>query len=177
MGLLNGWLGFWTREWQRQRCALRLAGKSPVLLVGTDGSMTSSADLTAAGGAWVAIGIMDDKDLHDEDTTAWTQRLRTRAGLNDIHDMVGGASLCWGSKDERTVFAGEAIALLMAMRSLRLEHERAGVELPQTVCPIDNSGVVRKYKRILQKTQQELATDACVRGDAFEHVCPSCRLR
>ena len=48
-------------------CALRLAGKSPVLLVGTDGSMTSSADLTAAGGAWVAIGIMDDKDLHDED--------------------------------------------------------------------------------------------------------------
>ena len=122
--------------------------------------MTSSADLTAAGGAWVAIGIMDDKDLHDEDTTAWTQRLRTRAGLNDIHDMVGGASLCWGSKDERTVFAGEAIALLMAMRSLRLEHERAGVELPQTVCPIDNSGVVRKYKRILQKTQQELATEA-----------------
>ena len=122
--------------------------------------MTSSADLTAAGGAWGAIGIMDDKDLHDEDTTAWTQRLRTRAGLNDIHDMVGGASLCWGSKDERTVFAGEAIALLMAMRSLRLEHERAGVELPQTVCPIDNSGVVRKYKRILQKTQQELATEA-----------------
>ena len=28
--------------------------------------MTSSADLTAAGGAWVAIGIMDDKHLHDE---------------------------------------------------------------------------------------------------------------
>ena len=57
---------------------MQLAGKSPVLLVGTDGSMTSSADLTAAGGAWVAIGIMDDKDLHDEDTTAWTQRLQTR---------------------------------------------------------------------------------------------------
>ena len=56
-----------TREWQRQRCALRLAGKSPVLLVGTDGSMTSSADLTAAGGAWVAIGIMDDKDLHGDE--------------------------------------------------------------------------------------------------------------
>ena len=30
--------------------------------------MTSSADLTAAGGAWVAIGIMDDKDMPDEDT-------------------------------------------------------------------------------------------------------------
>ena len=33
------------------------------------GSRTSSADLATAGGAWVAIGIMGDSDIHNDEHT------------------------------------------------------------------------------------------------------------
>ena len=75
--------------------------------------------------------------------------------------MIDGAQQCWGTAEERTTFAGESLAVLMAMRTLRLAYDNSTQPLPHVRLPVDNDSVRARFKRIIRIPDHELIHESC----------------
>jgi hypothetical protein len=86
----------------------------------------------------LAVHVVEASELGNTKLAEWVHRINWT-------QTVGGARLYWGNKDERTIMAAEALALLMAMT--QIWKALASVQLVvRTVLPIDNEAVVRKMQ-------------------------------
>jgi hypothetical protein len=93
---------------------IRQEGGIPTILLGSDASTISEDPNAAVSGAWLAIGVFATAELNSKAMGKW----RIRIKWND-REAYGGANMCWGTKADRTIMAGETLAILLAMKSIR----------------------------------------------------------
>ena len=69
--------------------------------------------------------------------------------------------MCWGTKAGRTIMAGETLAILLAMKSVREakggETFSSGMKI---TLPVDNESAMRKYQTIEHREDSELMNEA-----------------
>ena len=124
------------------------------MLLGSDGSAISEDVHGAVAAAWLVLAVVEASELGNANLVEWAHRINWNQNRT-----VGGARMCWGNKDERTIMAAEALALLMAMT--RIRKALASVQLiVRTVLPIDNQAVVRKFRGVHLLSDAELTNQA-----------------
>ena len=87
----------------------------------------------AVAGAWLAIGVFTTRELQSKDMKKWRDRIK----WND-REAYGGAKMCWGTKEDRTIMAGETLAILLAMKSVRKAKGGATYTGTKITLPVDN---------------------------------------
>jgi hypothetical protein len=129
----------------------------PILLLGSDGSAISEDIHGAVAAAWLVLAVVEA-----------SENLATQTWLNGPIALIGTKTAllvelecAGGNKDERTIMAAEALALLMVMT--RIRKALASVQLiVRTVLPIDNQAVVttRKFRGVHLSSDAELTNQA-----------------
>ena len=66
-------------------------------------------------------------------------------------EAYGGAKMCWGTKEDRTIMAGETLAILIAMKSIRKAKGGATYTGTKSTLPVDNEPAMRKFQTIEHK--------------------------
>ena len=75
-------------------------------------------------------------------------------------EAYGGAKMCWGTKEDRTIMAGETLAILIAMKSIRKAKGGATYTGTKITLPVDNELAMRKFQTIEHKEDTELMNEA-----------------
>ena len=68
--------------------------------------------------------------------------------------------MCWGTKEDRTIMAGETLAILIAMKSIREAKGGATYTGTKITLPVDNESAMRKFQTIEHKEDTELMNEA-----------------
>jgi hypothetical protein len=72
----------------------------------------------------------------------------------------GGAKMCWRTKADRTIMAGESLAILLAMKSIRKAKGGEHYQGTKITLPVDNGSAMRKYQTIEHREDAELMNEA-----------------
>jgi hypothetical protein len=108
------------KQWEAEEDEMRQEGESPtLLLLGSDASTLSEDPKAAVAGAWLAIGVFTIQELQSKNMDNWRKGIKWKN-----REAYGGAKMCWGTKADRTIMAGEILAILLAMKSARERSER-----------------------------------------------------
>jgi hypothetical protein len=75
-------------------------------------------------------------------------------------EAYGGAKMCWGTKEDRTIMAVETLAILLAMKSIRKIKGGATYTGTKITLPVDNESAMRKFQTIEHKEDTELMNEA-----------------
>ena len=86
---------------------MRYEGDISTLLLGSDASTLSEDPHAAVAGAWLAIGVFTTRELQSKNMKKWRERIKWKN-----REAYGGAKMCWGTKKDRTIMAGETLAIL-----------------------------------------------------------------
>ena len=94
------------KQWEAEAEEMRYEGDTPTLLLGSDASTLSEDPHAAVAGAWLAIGVFTTRELQSKDMKKWRDRIKWKN-----REAYGGAKMCWGTKEDRTIMAGETLAI------------------------------------------------------------------
>jgi hypothetical protein len=125
------------------------------VLLGSDASTLSEDPNAAAAGAWLVIGVFTTRELQSKDMEKWRERIKWKN-----REAYGGAKMCWGTKVDRTIMAGETLATLLAMKSIRKLKGGETYAGTKVTLPVDNESAMRKYQTIEHRGDTELMNEA-----------------
>jgi hypothetical protein len=134
---------------------MRYEGDIPTILLGSDASTLSEDPHAAVAGAWLAIGVFTARELQSKDMNKWRERIKWKN-----REAYGGAKMCWGTKKDRTIMAGETLAILLAMKSIRIVKGGVSYTGTKITLPVDNESAMRKFQTIEHKEDTELMNEA-----------------
>ena len=134
---------------------MRHEGDIPTLLLGSDASTLSEDPNAAVAGAWLAIGVFTTSELQSKVMEKWRERIKWKN-----REAYGGAKMCWGTKADRTIMAGETLAILLAMKSIRKAKGGETYAGTTITLPVDNASAMRKCQTIEHRGDTELLNEA-----------------
>ena len=143
------------KQWEAEAEAMRYEGDTPTILLGSDASTLSEDPHAAVAGAWLAIGVFTTRELQSKNMKKWRERIKWKN-----REAYGGAKMCWGTKKDRTIMAGETLAILLAMKSIRTAKGGVSYTGTKITLPVDNESAMRKYQTIEHKEDTELINEA-----------------